>query len=153
MSVQASSPLFYFLSIKIILGPSDAWLMRRATQQPSILYWRLSDFLRILIKGSNLYAGSRSKYPCLVGLFLIWLVYNTDRFLRRYDFWLESFKQHNYMNLLPPYELLSYTGSKSKSLVWFNMEPFIKLPQFDIQVILFKKLSFFHQENTHLIQL
>ena len=59
-------------------------------------FWNLStmltDSLRILIKGSNLDAGSRSKYPCLVGLFLIWLVYNTDRFLRRYDFWLESFK-------------------------------------------------------------
>ena len=88
--------------------------------------------LRILIKGSNLDAGSRSKYPCLMGLFLIWLVYNTDRFLRRYDFWLESFKKQNYMNLLPPYELkwLSYTGSKSKSMVWFYMELFIKLPQY-----------------------
>ena len=42
--VQASNPLFYFQSIKIILGPSDAWSMRRSTQRPSILYWRLSDF-------------------------------------------------------------------------------------------------------------
>jgi hypothetical protein len=24
---QASNPMFYFQSIKIILGPSDAWLM------------------------------------------------------------------------------------------------------------------------------
>ena len=37
-------PLFYFQSIKMILGPSDAWSMRRLTQQPSVLYWRLSDF-------------------------------------------------------------------------------------------------------------
>ena len=29
---------------KIILGTSDAWLMRRSSQRPSILYWRLSDF-------------------------------------------------------------------------------------------------------------
>ena len=32
------------LNIKIILGQSDAWLMRWLTQWPSILYWRLSDF-------------------------------------------------------------------------------------------------------------
>jgi len=31
--VQASNQLFYFQSIKIILGPSDAWLMRRLTQR------------------------------------------------------------------------------------------------------------------------
>ena len=28
----------------MILGPSDAWSIRRSTQQPSVLYWRLSDF-------------------------------------------------------------------------------------------------------------
>ena len=28
-------PLFYFRSIKIILGPSDAWSMRPLTQQPA----------------------------------------------------------------------------------------------------------------------
>ena len=33
-----SNPLFHFQSIKITLGPSDAWLMRRLTQQPSVLY-------------------------------------------------------------------------------------------------------------------
>ena len=38
--------LFYFQSIKIILGPSDAWSMRRLTQRPSVSYWRLSDFTR-----------------------------------------------------------------------------------------------------------
>ena len=41
---QASNPLFYFQSIKTILGSSDAWLMRQTTQQPSVLYWRPSDF-------------------------------------------------------------------------------------------------------------
>ena len=44
LRVQASNPLFYFQSIKIILGPSDAWLMRELTKQPNVLYWRLSDF-------------------------------------------------------------------------------------------------------------
>ena len=33
--VQARNPLFYFQSIKIILGPSDAWSMRQSTQQSS----------------------------------------------------------------------------------------------------------------------
>ena len=27
----------------MIIGPSDAWSLRRSTQQPSILYWRLWD--------------------------------------------------------------------------------------------------------------
>ena len=31
-----SKPLFYFQSIKIILGPSDAWSMRGLTQRPSV---------------------------------------------------------------------------------------------------------------------
>ena len=50
--VRASNPLFYFQSIKIILGPSNAWSMRRSTQQPSVLYWKLSDFL-IKVGGSG----------------------------------------------------------------------------------------------------
>ena len=29
---------------KKILGTSDTWLMSRSSQQPSVLYWRLSDF-------------------------------------------------------------------------------------------------------------
>ena len=33
-----------FQSIKIILGPSDAWSKRQLTQQPRVLYWRLSNF-------------------------------------------------------------------------------------------------------------
>ena len=33
-----SKPLFCFQSIKIILGPSDAWSMKRATQKPWVLY-------------------------------------------------------------------------------------------------------------------
>ena len=36
-------PKFYFQSIKIILGPSDDWSMKRLTQRPSVLYWRLLD--------------------------------------------------------------------------------------------------------------
>ena len=40
----ASNPLFYFQSIKIILWPSDTWLMRQMTQLASVLYWRLLDF-------------------------------------------------------------------------------------------------------------
>ena len=39
-----SKPMFYFQSIKIILGPSDAWSMRRLTQWPSVSYRRLLDF-------------------------------------------------------------------------------------------------------------
>ena len=31
-----SKPLFYFPSIKMMLGPSDAWSIRRLTQQPSV---------------------------------------------------------------------------------------------------------------------
>ena len=42
--VQACNLLFYFQSIKMILGPSAAWSMRQSTQQPSVLYWRLLDF-------------------------------------------------------------------------------------------------------------
>ena len=34
-----TDPFLYFRTIKIILGPSDSWLIR----QPSILYWRLLD--------------------------------------------------------------------------------------------------------------
>ena len=34
----ARNPLFHFQSIKIILGPSDAWLMRRLSQRPSVSY-------------------------------------------------------------------------------------------------------------------
>ena len=44
---QQPTAQFYFQSIKIILGPSDAWSMRRTTQRPSVLYWRLSDFRTI----------------------------------------------------------------------------------------------------------
>ena len=44
LQVQASNLLFYFQSIKIILEPSDTWSMRRLTQRPSVLYWRLSNF-------------------------------------------------------------------------------------------------------------
>ena len=33
--VQASNPLFYIQSLKIILWPSDPWSMRRLTQWPS----------------------------------------------------------------------------------------------------------------------
>ena len=40
--------LFYFQSIKIILGPSDAWLRRWLNQRPSVLYWR---FLIFWMKG------------------------------------------------------------------------------------------------------
>ena len=54
LNVQASNPLFYFQSIKIILGPSDAWLMRRSTQQPSVLYWSLLDF-RWSLSGGRFY--------------------------------------------------------------------------------------------------
>ena len=36
--------LSYFSSINIILGPSNAWLMRQSTQQPCVLYWILLDF-------------------------------------------------------------------------------------------------------------
>ena len=32
---------------KIILETSDAWSMRRSSHQPSVLYWRLSDFKKI----------------------------------------------------------------------------------------------------------
>ena len=32
--IQASNPLFYFQFIKIILWQSDAWSIRRSTQQP-----------------------------------------------------------------------------------------------------------------------
>ena len=39
------SPRQHFQSIKIILGPSDTWWMIRSTQRPSVLYWRLSDFI------------------------------------------------------------------------------------------------------------
>ena len=42
--VQASIQLFYFQCIKMILGPPDAWSMRRFTQRPTLLYWRLSYF-------------------------------------------------------------------------------------------------------------
>ena len=40
---KCPNPQFYFQSIKIKLGPSEDWSMRRLTQRPSILYWRLSD--------------------------------------------------------------------------------------------------------------
>ena len=43
MFLSASNSLFYFQSIKITLGPSDAESMRRLTQWPSVLYWRLLD--------------------------------------------------------------------------------------------------------------
>ena len=41
----ASHCFIFNLSKYVILGPSDAWSMRQSTQQHSILYWRLSDFL------------------------------------------------------------------------------------------------------------
>ena len=41
---EPATHCFIFQSIKIILGPSDAWSMRQSTQQPCVLYWRLSDF-------------------------------------------------------------------------------------------------------------
>ena len=44
--LQVSSPLFHFQSIKIILRPSNAWLMRGSTQQPSVIYWRLFRILQ-----------------------------------------------------------------------------------------------------------
>ena len=47
LSLSQHNPLFYFQSIIIILGPSDAWSMRRTTQQPSISFWRLSNFRTI----------------------------------------------------------------------------------------------------------
>ena len=40
--VQASNPLFYFQSIKIILGPSDTWSMRWSTQ--SDLEYYIKDY-------------------------------------------------------------------------------------------------------------
>ena len=39
VKVQASNSCFYFP-----YGPSHAWSMRQSTQQPRVLYWRLSDF-------------------------------------------------------------------------------------------------------------
>ena len=66
--------LSYFQSTKMILGPSDTWLMRRSTQQPSIWYWRLSDFYLInLSVQTNLflcYNLSRSSCSCCT--IIIW---------------------------------------------------------------------------------
>ena len=45
--MQASNPLFYFQSMKIILGPSDAWWMRQSTEWPGVLYWRFLDTWKI----------------------------------------------------------------------------------------------------------
>ena len=42
---------YHFQSTKIILRPSDAWLMRRSTQRPSVLYWTLVDFSSFLVDG------------------------------------------------------------------------------------------------------
>ena len=41
--IQASNSLFYFQSIKIILGPSDAWSMRQSTQRPSDPAYYIED--------------------------------------------------------------------------------------------------------------
>ena len=34
---------------KKVLGPSDAWSMSHSSQQPSVLYWRLSDLCSYLL--------------------------------------------------------------------------------------------------------
>ena len=47
LRVQASNPLFYFQSIKIIVGPSNTWLMSWLTQGPSNLSYYIEDFQSI----------------------------------------------------------------------------------------------------------
>ena len=41
---KSKRPTVLFSIHQIILGPSNTWLMRRSTQWPSVLYWRLLDF-------------------------------------------------------------------------------------------------------------
>ena len=41
----SQKPTVFFQSIKILLGLSDAWLMRQTSQRPNSLYWRLSDLI------------------------------------------------------------------------------------------------------------
>ena len=81
-NVQASNPLFYFQSIKIILGPSDTWSMRRSTQRPSNPAYYIED-CRIFgpFSGSLTTVYKRRQLHCLAISVLATYIYGVGEVL------------------------------------------------------------------------